>query len=179
MSEVVILTPKPPLLRDCVIFATKLKMRSTFWYIAVAMREKGNSYQKVIEMILSDEENNIYILKNSKETVLHGEFFYWSYFKRNESSFSRKSAFMISPVFYICACWYIPGYPVFYIYLFKMCILLIPQFYIVFGHVFHSMYGLYFTAIWWFHFIVLHILSMFYLAFGCTRQALTKQRMSI
>ena len=48
------------------------------------------------------------------------------------------------------------------------------QFYIVFGHVFYSMYGLYSIAIRWLHFIVLHISCMFYLAYACTRQELTK-----
>ena len=33
--------PKPPLLRDCVVFVMKLKMRSTSYYIAVLMRVKG------------------------------------------------------------------------------------------------------------------------------------------
>ena len=54
LCEVGILTPKPPLLRGCFLFATKLKMRSTFRYIAASMRVKGNVFlQKLIEMTMN------------------------------------------------------------------------------------------------------------------------------
>ena len=59
-------------------------------------------------------------------------------------------------------------------FVFKMCILLIREFYIVLGHVFYSTYGLHSIAIWWLHFIVLLIIFKFYLAYACTGQELTK-----
>ena len=119
LKEVVILAPKPPLVRDCVVFATKLKMRSTFWHIAILMRVKGTIFPKKSNWLW------FYTLRQRRKMKC----IYIKNYKSWIFLFPVEYIYEICSLLYLCMPMSVIS-P--YIYP-KICILLIRQFYSVYS----------------------------------------------